>query len=268
MKIRFIVEQELVIISVIVHANQGKRYVYRKEFERLMIGCLIIHGYTGGPHELDPLVCFLKEQTDWDIVVPILPGHGKELALDQTSHEEWLETAEKNLQTLKEKYQTVYVIGFSMGGMIAAYLAAKYEVDKLVLLAPAGKFISLKQWTVDIAEALIDRFKGKINDNQLYIQFKEKAGTVPIRANFEFIKLVMYTRKYLEKVEIPVLIAQGQRDRMVPAKTVYFLDKKIASKQKQLVLFDRSRHQLCLGDDKDTLNQIVYDFLLAEKVNQ
>lgn len=233
-----------------------------------MVGCLIIHGYTGGPHELDPLVRYLKEQTNWNIVVPTLPGHGKKLKLDDACHEKWLETAEMYLDDLKKKHQTVYVIGFSMGGMIAAYLAAKYEVNKLVLLAPAGKFISLKQWTLDIAEVLLDRFKGKLADNQLYIRYKDKAGTIPLRANFEFIKLVMYTRRYLEKVEIPVLIAQGQRDRMVPAKTVYFLDKKIASKQKELVLFDRSRHQICLGDDKETLNNIVYDFLESEKVNQ
>lgn len=233
-----------------------------------MTGCLIIHGYTGGPYEVDPLVQYLKENTDWNIVVPTLPGHGKQLKLENASHENWLQTAETYLLHLKKQYQTVYIIGFSMGGMIAAYLAAKYGVKKLVLLAPAGKFISLKQMTMDIGEVLLDRFKGKLEENLLYVRYREKVGAVPLKANLEFIKLVMHTRRYLEEIEIPVLIAQGQKDSMVPAKTIYYLDKKIASKQKEVVLFDRSRHQICLGDDKDTLNTIVYDFLAGTKVNQ
>src|SRR5690606_4893325 len=102
-----------------------------------------------------------------------------------------------------------------MGGMIAAYLAAKYGVEKLVLLAPAGKFISLKQMTMDIGEVLLDRFKGKLEENSLYIRYREKVGAVPLKANLEFIKLVMHTRRYLEEIEIPVLIAQGQKDSMV-----------------------------------------------------
>ena len=95
-----------------------------------MKGCLIIHGYTGGPYEVEPLATYLNEQTDWDIVVPTLPGHGEMLALEDVSHKTWLQAAEDALEKLKEKYEEVYIIGFSMGGMIAAYLAAKFKVDK------------------------------------------------------------------------------------------------------------------------------------------
>ncbi len=48
---------------------------------------------------------------------------------------------------------------------------------------------------------------------------------------------------------------------MVPYKTALHLDKEITSEQKQVVLFDESRHLICLGDDKDTLNDMVYQFL-------
>lgn len=104
-----------------------------------MIGCLMIHGYTGGPHELQPLVDYLRVKTNWDIVVPILPGHGKNLQLANPCYKQWLQKAEDAFQTLKRNYDTIYVIGFSMGGMIASYLAGTFKVDKLVLLATAGK---------------------------------------------------------------------------------------------------------------------------------
>lgn len=52
---------------------------------------------------------------------------------------------------------------------------------------------------------------------------------------------------------------------MVPYKTAYYLDKEITSKEKEVVFFERSRHLICLGDDKDTLNTMVYEFLTKAK---
>src|SRR5690625_584585 len=89
-----------------------------------LIGCLLLHGYTGGPFEVDPLKEFLEEETNWKIVVPVLEGHGEQLHLDRATYETWLKDAEDALQQLRGQCAEVYVIGFSMGGMIAAYLAA------------------------------------------------------------------------------------------------------------------------------------------------
>lgn len=227
----------------------------------IMIGCLIIHGYTGGPHEVKPLAEYLEEQTDWDIVVPTLPGHGKKLKLENASYRQWLKAAEMSLKKLQSKYQEIYLIGFSMGGMIAAYLAAKYNVSKLVLLATAGKFLSFKQMTLDVGEVIKDGIRGNLHKNNIYLRYKRKLGKVPFKANLEFLKLVRYTRGYLKNIKSPVLIAQGQQDGVVPVKAASYLDKEISSPQKKVVLFERSDHQICLGDDKDTLNSMVYDFL-------
>ncbi|SHG32308.1 alpha/beta hydrolase [Ornithinibacillus halophilus] len=229
-----------------------------------MIGCLVIHGFTGGPYELQPLTDYLKKHTDWHISIPTLPGHGEELELENVSHKKWITTAEMALKELKQRYDKVYVIGFSMGGMIAAYLAAKYKVDKLVLLATARKYISLKQMGVDFGGVLRDGVKGDLSKNKLYLHYKKKLGSVPFKANLEFLKLVRFTRKFLKDVTSPVLIAQGQMDSMVPYRTAYHLDKEIPSNEKEVVFFERSRHLICLGNDKDTLNRMVYQFLRNE----
>jgi len=227
-----------------------------------MVGCLVIHGYTGSPDEVQPLVDYLKESTDWDIRVPILPGHGRQLQLKDKTYENWLQEAEHQLGQLMKKHDTVYAIGFSMGGMIAAYLTAKYKLDKLVLLAAARKYISLKQLTIDICKVLLDALKGKLNYNEFYVNLNEKVSDVPLKANIEFLKLVRYTRPYLKEIDSPVLIAHGRQDSIVPAKTTYYLDEEIKSAQKEIVLFDQSNHLICLGKDKDVLNTIVHDFLI------
>lgn len=229
-----------------------------------MIGCLVVHGYTGGPYELEPLTTFLQENTNWHIKVPVLPGHGKKLSLDDTTYHEWIEVAENTLLQLKEKYDRIYIIGFSMGGMIAAYLAGKYNADKLVLLATAGKYLSWKQIAVDLAALVEDGFKGNLKQNKLYLHYRKKWGAVPMKANLEFMKLVRFTRKHLKDVQAPVLIAQGHCDSLVPYKTAYYLEKEISSEEKEIVLFDKSKHLMCLGSDRDTLNMLVYRFLEKE----
>ena len=226
-----------------------------------MKACLMIHGYTGGPYEVQPLADYLKKRTNWQIYVPTLPGHGEPLELDDLTYDEWLAAAEELFIKLRETYETVYVIGFSMGGMIAGYLAGKYTVDKLVLLAAARKYISVRQIAGEVGDIITDAFKGQLPDNEFYTNFRKKREEVPLRANFEFTKLVRHTKPYLKNIDNPVLIAQGQDDPVVPKRSIDYLNKEIQSEEKEVVLFDQSEHRLCLASDKDVLNELVYNFL-------
>ncbi|MFD2132089.1 alpha/beta hydrolase [Pseudogracilibacillus auburnensis] len=233
-----------------------------------LIGCLILHGFTGGPHEVEPLQAYLNERTDWKIEVPVLKGHGEELHLDEVTHEIWLEEAQTALQQLKSVCDEVYVIGFSMGGMIAAYLAATEKIDKLVLLATARRYLSFKYLSQYIAEMIGDGFKGKLKENDLYLHFKSKFGAVPLKANIEFMKLVNHTKPYLKDITTPVFIAQGQKDEMVPFKAAYALDEEIGSEHKEIVFFEQSDHLICLGDDSKVLNKMIYRFLTQKELDK
>lgn len=226
-----------------------------------MVGCLIIHGFTGGPYEIEPLQKYLEDQTDWKIAVPVLEGHGEKLDLEEVSYEVWLDDAQEAFVELKKTCDTVYVIGFSMGGMIAAYLAAMYEVDKLVLLSTARKYVSFKYLSYYVAEMIGDGFRGKLRENDLFIHYKNKFGDVPLKANIEFMKLVNRTKHYLKDITSPVFIAQGHKDEMVPFKTAYSLEEEIGSKEKEVVFFEESDHLICLGSDRNVLNQMIFDFL-------
>lgn len=139
-----------------------------------MTGCLMIHGFTGGPDELAPLEDHLKQHTDWQIEVPVLPGHGKHLDLHDVSHRKWIETAETTLKRLQQQHDTIYLIGFSMGGMIASYLAASYKIDKLVLLAAAGKFLAFRQLAADFSTLALDAVQGRAGQNRLYLHLQTK----------------------------------------------------------------------------------------------
>ena len=230
-----------------------------------MIGCLLLHGYTGGPFEVDPLKEFLEEETNWQVVVPVLEGHGEQLHLDGATYETWLKDAEDALEELRKECSTVYVIGFSMGGMIASYLAATQKVDKLVLLAAARRYISVKYLGHYFGEVITDGIAGNLDENEWYANYKDKIGEVPFKANLEFIRLVHFTKPYLEKITAPTFIVQGMKDEMVPYKTAYTLEEEIGSELKQVVLFEKSDHLICLGDEGPVVNRLVLQFLQTDE---
>lgn len=230
-----------------------------------MIGCLMLHGYTGGPYEVEPLHEYLKAHTNWHIEVPILEGHGQELHLEEVTYEVWLNEAQAALDKLLATCDTVYVIGFSMGGMIAAYLAANNHVDKLVLLSTSRKYISFKYMSYYIAEMVRDGFRGKLHENKMYNHYKTKVGNIPFRANVEFMKLVSQTKPYLEEIASPVFIAQGHKDGMVPFHSAYSLEKEIGSDKKEIVFFEEVTHLICLGPQNKVLNDMILRFLKSEE---
>ncbi|MRH43638.1 alpha/beta fold hydrolase [Aquibacillus halophilus] len=227
----------------------------------MVVGCLCIHGFTGGAYELDPLANYLRNYTDWQVEVPTLPGHGEVLNLNEVTFRQWIDQAEVALMKLKKKCDKIYLIGFSMGGMIASYLAAKHNVAKLVLLSTSRKYISWTQMTMDIGRFVRMGFSGELNDDPLFKRYMSKRGAVPVKAMIEFLKCMKFTKPYIKRVKCPVLIAQGIQDGMVPYKTAVYLDKEIPTDTK-VIFFNDSKHHICLGSDKDVLIDRVNLFLL------
>lgn len=97
----------------------------------MSIGVLMLHGFSGGPYEVMPLVDYIQKHTNWTIEMPTLCGHGETLSLKGYTAEHWLVDAEIAYKKLADKVKEVYVVGFSMGGVIALYLANRYPVGNL-----------------------------------------------------------------------------------------------------------------------------------------
>lgn len=226
-----------------------------------VIGCLCIHGFTGDPSEVEPLVKHLNEHTEWHIAVPTLPGHGESLQLKGVQYYQWIEHAEQELKELLRKCDTVYVVGFSMGGLIASYLAVHYPIKKLILLSAAAYYVNPKQLAQDIVVMFKDGFKGKLSENELFIRYKRKIKETPIAATLQFRKLVASVKPLLSSVNIPTLIAQGESDGIVPPKSAQYLYDTIGTNRKKLVYVKESKHLICHCNERDKLFYEIVDFL-------
>lgn len=226
-----------------------------------LIGCLCIHGFTGDPTEVEPLVEHLKATTDWRFAVPTLPGHGESLALKGISYNQWIEHAEKELQDLLKTCDTVYVVGFSMGGLIASYLAVHYPIKKLILLSAAAYYVNPRQLGLDLVGMVKDTFKGTLKENELFIRYSRKIKETPIAATVQFRKLVNSIKPLLPKVTIPTLIAQGESDGVVPPRSAQYLYEHISTPDKKLIYLKESKHLICHCTEREKLFQEVVDFL-------
>src|SRR5262249_57994125 len=106
----------------VVEAGKGKDLFY-------------LHG-AGGHMPADPLIAALA--TKYRVSAPLLPGYGRSEGEDGLR--DMLDVTLHALDILEKlKLRKPIVVGHSMGGMIAAEMAAiaHTEIEKLCLLAPA-----------------------------------------------------------------------------------------------------------------------------------
>ena len=100
---------------------------------------LFLHG-ASGHMPADPLIAALASQ--YRVLAPLLPGYGQSAGEDDLR--DMLDVTLHTLDVLQAlKLDEPIVVGHSMGGMIAAEMAAiaRTEIARLCLLAPAGLWI-------------------------------------------------------------------------------------------------------------------------------
>lgn len=224
-------------------------------------GVLCIHGFTGGPFEVQPFADYIEKETDWIVKIPTLPGHGETLDLKNRSAETWMMEAELALRELKKQAERVFIVGFSMGGLIAMYLAMRYKIDRLVLLSAAVKYISPVQLLEEIQSVAWDAVKGRLAENAFYHLYEYKLTKTPLRSTFEFLRVVKMVEPYYKLIDVPVFIVQGKKDGIVPVSAAEFIYENIGSKEKYLIHSESGRHLICYSDDCEDWFKEVMGFL-------
>ena len=218
-------------------------------------GCLLLHGFTGGPFEVEPLARFLEEQ-GFQVGVPTLPGHTGDLAsLKEVSYQDWLDCALLACQNLSLSCEKLVVIGFSMGGLLGIHLAQSLPVHGLVTISTPIYVWDFRQ----LAKVFVSGVK--LGDFGQIKQYYTKASKTPVGAALQFKLLLRSAKPRLARVGIPVLVLQGLKDSVVKAKSAEYLYQNFASTDKQLHWLSKSQHVVCLGPESDKVNELVLGFV-------
>lgn len=97
---------------------------------------LLIHGFGSSPavfRHFYPHLCHYRY-----IYAPTLKGHGTSIQNFSVVHyQDWLIQIGEILSNLCQRFETVDVLGLSLGGLIASKLAPQFPIHHLYLLAPA-----------------------------------------------------------------------------------------------------------------------------------
>lgn len=104
------------------------------------IGVLLLHGFGGTPREMEPLGKYLHER-EITVHAPLLPGHGSSMAdMNRHSWYDWTAATSQAFKALQKSCNSVFVAGFSMGALLALWLAINTaEIGGLILYSPALK---------------------------------------------------------------------------------------------------------------------------------
>ncbi len=225
---------------------------------------LIIHGFAGGTYDEEELANFLELNRDFDVFQFTLPGHERNLS--KVKYTDWINCSEEKVKWLiNNGYKNIYLIGHSMGGVIATYLSTKYkEVKKLVLAAPAFQYLQVIKDNLNLPESLKSAPKviKTYGSNEIVARFL-KLKPIVIR---EFMELVKKYYDYPKYVNCKVLILQGKNDNLVPLTSSEYVYNSVKSNSKALIYIDKATHDLFKSNNKQQIFEIVNKFLKGKKI--
>jgi carboxylesterase len=186
--------------------------------------CLLIHGFTGSPWDMRPLGEALARR-GYRASGICLPGHGSTPeAMQGVSYRDWEAAAEQGLRSL-QGCRRAFVVGLSMGALLAINLAAREpaEIAGLALMAPAVHFRSRQmaalRWlrklpVLNLLPAFIRKYGTDIQDPDALAEAPVLAGFPSARLH-DLWALQDQACKSMPNVRAPVLIVMAKQDHVV-----------------------------------------------------
>jgi len=230
-------------------------------------GCVLVHGFTGSPPEMRGLGAYLAGR-GLTVLGVRLAGHGTTPeAMARTGWRDWVASAEEGLCQLRQQCQRVFLVGFSMGGLLGLHLAARHHMPGLVVIAsPTYLEGDWRLPLLPMAKYFVRWYtpSGEVDlSDPSALERMWSYGRMPTACIHELVRLIRHVRKELPGVTIPILIMQGKRDHAVPVDSAQEIFDRVGSADKELVWFERSGHGIVEDIEREEVWRQVYGFIAA-----
>lgn len=219
---------------------------------------LLLHGFGDTPQTLGYLAAALHE-AGFTVRAPLLPGHGSTVEeFDRSRARDWIEDARAEYESMAPSFRSVGLGGLSMGGALAAIVAAGApRLPALVLLAP---YLGMPRTVA--AAALLHRAWGPIAgpfkaQSDLSIHDPDERarnlayGVTTARAIRQLFAVTRLARRSLPSITAPTLILQSRNDNRVSRKIAEYAYRTIPAAEKRLVFVERGGHVLTVDHDRE-----------------
>lgn len=214
-------------------------------------GVLVLHGFTGCPHSMRGLAEACAA-AGYAVELPRLPGHGTTVDdMETTRWPDWYAAAESAYDGLRGRCESVVVAGLSMGGTLAATLAAKRpEIAGLVAINPAVEALgAIREQVEQSLAGGVTRWPA-IGDDIADPDQKELAyDEVPVAAMGSLVDAVEALQPLLPEIRCPVLCLWSPQDHVVTNASSRVLVDSVSGPSR-LVRLERSYHVATLDYDR------------------
>jgi len=184
---------------------------------------LLLHGSGDSPQTLRYLGERLQA-AGYTVYAPLLPGHGRSpREFAQVSASDYTQAARDALDVLRRRYGWIGVGGLSMGGALAAQLAAEAsDVRVLVLMAPYLAPPPDVAWATRTASVwgLVQPYvdaRGALSVHDPVARAASYAyGVVAPKALRALVETAALGRTALARVSVPTLVVNSRADNRIP----------------------------------------------------
>lgn len=227
-------------------------------------GVLLLHGFTGSPFEMKPLADSLI-QDGYTVSVPLLCGHG-------TNHDDllkckwydWFNNVKEALFEMRKNCKKVIVCGLSTGGSLALHLAAHYQIEGIVALAP-GLVLKEKKSILLPFVAPFKKYRSNnsgpdISDSEMKKKIPVYTKT-PLKAALEIVRLYEHLRMDLPEIYSPLMLAHSRNDHVVDFKSSELIYENVSSKNKRFLKLEKSYHIITLDIEQKILFREIKKFI-------
>ena len=231
-------------------------------------GVLLLHGFGDTPQTLSYLAAYLHSQ-GWGVHAPLLPGHGRTLEAFETSRmADWIAEARVALSQMRARYESVSIVGLSMGGSLATILAGESsDIQAVVLLAP---YLSMPTRLRRAARmhyalgALLPYLRGggerSIRDPAELARSLAYGFTTP-RLMSELSRIVAMARAAAPQVSAPTLVVQSRQDNRIPPDAAERAFALFTTTQRRLVWTEGNGHVITVDYGYQAILAFVSDWL-------
>jgi esterase/lipase len=168
----------------------------------------------------------------------------------------WIDRAESVVKEAVNSGQKVWLVGFSMGGVIASRLAALYPVERLVLLAPAFDYVSTRLVKLKVQEIVDDLLNRSVPD--------PRYAPLPESFKMTFREVIADCGPYVTQVKCPVLLLHGTADEVIPVRSSEGAFAKIPHDRKRLLMLYEVQHRILDSSMQADVLTLIHNFFVGK----
>lgn len=230
---------------------------------------LCIHGFLGSPAHFKPFYDAVPEEMS--VYSLLLDGHGGTTKdFGASSMEKWQTQVKEGLTFLSDTYEEIYIIGHSMGTLLAITLAPLFpKIRGLFLLAVPLKI----RVGLGAVQNSLKAYFGKHREEDAVGKAYAAAHSVTLSKNpFSYIawlpryldlfRLSKKTREDIKNISLPCRIFQSEKDELVSARSALFIPKK---ENFTVLVLPSGRHFIYTAENTKTLKTELHLFLKGEE---